>query len=61
MREFVTERIKGPEFLGISQRGVEDYYDYIRDFFLKIQLGAPRILMMQWMLKLNVININMGY
>ncbi|MCH6982375.1 hypothetical protein [Escherichia coli] len=33
MREFVTERIKGPEFLGISQRDVEDYYDYIRDFF----------------------------
>ncbi|HHK8132004.1 TPA: hypothetical protein ACQVHH_005323, partial [Serratia marcescens] len=33
MREFVSERIKGPEFLGISQRDVEDYYDYIRDFF----------------------------
>lgn len=33
MREFVMERIKGPEFLGISQRDVEDYYDYIRDFF----------------------------
>lgn len=33
MREFITERIKGPEFLGISQRDVEDYYDYIRDFF----------------------------
>lgn len=32
-REFVTERIQGPEFLGISQRDVEDYYDYIRDYY----------------------------
>lgn len=32
-REFLEDRIKGPEFLGIDQRDIEDYYDHIHDFY----------------------------
>lgn len=32
-REFLEDRIKGPEFLGIDQRDVEDYYDHIQDYY----------------------------
>lgn len=31
-REFLEDRIKGPEFLGIDQRDIDDYYDYIEDY-----------------------------